>query len=277
MASMPPAWRSWKKHAARSNKFARVTSTIRFLDAAGKPIQGQVRLRHVRHEFDFGVNLQPWASLVRRKLRQKAWDACDGLFTMARDGTFWHAMMRSTGRELQPDEPFVYDAVDDPQHGPYWARKHGMDQRWHCLIYCHPKGRIPSWHTRIQTEDQWWPLIEKYIRTLAERNRGWFCEYDVINEMFTCRGFYKKTGSTHPRLYDPKVGLRMFQIADRYLPDARLVALENWSIGSTTDEHQGIKQIEKVHDYYKALLDLGTPVDILGTQAAFRYRQPGMP
>ncbi len=245
-------------------------------DAAGKPFAGPVTLRHVRHEFHFGVNLQPWASprWVEGDHRS-ARDAAAQLFNMARDGTFMASMLRNHG----PDDAFAFDPVDNPEHGPAWARSVGMALRWHCLLYAHPGptagGRLPPWHADVPSKEVWWAIIERYFTALHTRNRGWFEEYDVINEMHTCRSYYDQyPQSTFPRLNDPADAKRCFDLARRCFPGARLVALEWWRLGSIIDEHGGTRHQAKIFQLYQDLLDLGADIDILGSQGHYGVAHP---
>ena len=70
--------------------------------------------------------------------------------------------------------------------------------RWHCLIYeqwgspAWIDGKYadkPWWNDMPETEEQWWALIEKHLRTVAQHPHpvtgepiGDLLEFDVINE-----------------------------------------------------------------------------------------------
>ncbi|MCX7011745.1 MAG: endo-1,4-beta-xylanase [Candidatus Sumerlaeota bacterium] len=231
---------------------------VHFVDGDGKPIEtaGPVDIRLVRHAFKFGGNLAAVTQFVKTHPECKnALAVFEELFNLARVGNFWRQMEPKRGGPLQ------FDSVDADVA---WARERGMDIRFHCLIYNYEYS-APTWSKEIRTTEEWWPLIERRIREVAQRYGDTIGEYDVINEMLTNRKWYEANNPIHPPLSDPKVGARIFEIARKYLPKATLVSLEA-GIASTAESN---KSFQDIFNYQKALVALGAPVDVIGYQAHF--------
>jgi hypothetical protein len=110
--------------------------------------------------------------------------------------------------------------------------------------------------------------MEGYIAAVAERYGAAIGEYDVINEMImNLRHTQRLQGYRFPNLADPNVGLQIFNLADQYLPDAKLVVLECPGPKDTF-------LYRAVLEYHKRLLELGAPVDVVGTQCHFYTEDP---
>jgi endo-1,4-beta-xylanase len=234
--------------------------TLKVLNGKGDPVNGEIEILLDSHEFRFGANLTAVYRLSKHDpARQKGLDVISKLFNHVRVGSFWRH------DEPRQGSPLRWDDVDEQVR---WAQKHDMTMRYHCLIYTH-EPVLPSWHKDIQRTEDWWPLIEKRIKVVAARYGRLIYEYDVINEMVLHRDEELRY-TTHPPLGNPQNGIRVFEIAEKYLPDAVLVPLETHTL---TKENPIQKD---VFAYYRALLDGGAKVGAIGHQAHF-YAKGSMP
>ena len=228
--------------------------TLTFVDENGTPINNYAEIRLMHHEFQFGANLCPVTRLPKNHpARRVALEVIDELFSLVRVGHFWSI------EEPERGGPLNWRPTDaDVQ----WALSHGKDMRYHCVIY-NMYYAVPKWYKEVETTEQWWSLIEKRIRDVADRYGETIHEYDIINEMIMNLKWANKHNPLFPTLGDPRNAARMFTIARSYLPDAKLVMLET-HLCTLRNRHY-----QKLYRYYKKVLDLGAPVDVLGFQGHF--------
>ncbi len=228
--------------------------TIKFVDAGGRPVSGYATIRLLHHEFAFGANLCPVTRLpANHPARRTALQVIEELFPLVRVGSFW--------------------SVDEPQKGGAlhwnttdrdvdWALSHGKTMRYHCVIY-NMSYAVPKWFRRVRSTAEWWRLIEKRIKDVAGRYGRTIHEYDLVNEMLMNLKWADRNNPLFPTLADPRNTARIFRIADKYLPDAKLVMLETHLCTLQNPYYH------RLYDYYRAVLDLGAPVDVLGFQGHF--------
>lgn len=211
---------------------------LRVVDADGTPIAGQVRLRHVRHEFRFGGPFSENPLFL-------------DLFNAGRMNPHWGVIQKA---EDGPAGPYQWDRFDKKLNA---AHSRDISMRWHCLIYEeHGSPRWidaeyrsqPWWKNVPETEEQWWKLIERHLREVGTHRRpcdgkplGEFFEFDVINEtgsrMWTNERLeaagkpaaFPSAHNRHPNGW--KNAARMMTLARQYMPKSRLVALEPWPMG----------------------------------------------
>lgn len=228
--------------------------TITFVNENGIPINNHAEIRLVHHEFQFGANLCPVTRLPKNHpARKVALDVIDELFSLVRVGHFWSI------EEPERGGPPNWKHTDADVE---WALSHEKDMRYHCVIY-NMHYAIPRWFRKVETTKEWWPLIEKRIKDVANRYSGTIHEYDLINEMIMNLKWANRHNPLFPTLGNPKNAARIFQIADRYLPDAKLVMLETHLCTLKNRHYQNL------YRYYKRVLDLSAPVDVLGFQGHF--------
>ncbi len=227
---------------------------VRFIDAAGRPVRGSGEIRLVHHEFRFGANLCPVTRLPRgHPARRAGLEVIDELFPLVRVGNFWSVEQPELGG--QPE----WGRTDADVA---WARAHGKQMRYHCLIY-NASFALPEWYRRVESPAQWWLLIEKRIRDVAGRYGSVIHEYDVINEMIRHREWARRHNPAFPALDEPQNAARIIRMADRYLPDAELVMVET-HLCSMRNPY-----FLKVCRYFREVLDLDPPVDVIGFQGHF--------
>jgi len=235
--------------------------TLRFVDRKGKAVSGRAEISLLNHEFQFGANLCPVTRLpAGNPARETALEVIDELFNLVRVGHFWSV------EEPERGGPLNWEATD---RDVKWALDHGKETRYHCLIY-NMHYALPLWFREVKTTEEWWPLIEKRIKDVAARYREVIPEYDLINEMLMNLKWADKNNPTFPTLRDPATGARIFHIADRYLPEAKLAALETHLCTLQNPHYRNF------FEYYRRLLELGAPVDVLGFQGHF-YGAGAMP
>ncbi len=238
----------------RIEKIRKGNFTVRFLDERGMPVDSYAEISLMHHEFQFGANLCPVMRLPRNHpARKVALEVIGELFPLVRVGNFWSV------EEPEQRGPLNWVATDRDVE---WAVSHGKDMRYHCLIY-NMYYAVPKWYRQIRSTEEWWPLIEKRISDVAGRYGRIIHEYDIINEMLMNLKWADKHNPNFPTLGDPRNAARIFKIADKYLPDAKLVMLETHLCTLKNPHYQDI------YRYYKQVLELGAPVDVLGFQGHF--------
>ncbi|HDL77914.1 MAG TPA: hypothetical protein ENG36_04045, partial [Lentisphaerae bacterium] len=234
---------------------------VTFTDGNGRPVEGMAEIELLRHEFQFGANLCPVMRLPDdHPARRTALEVIDELFPLVRVGNFWSVEQPVRGGP--PDWTLTDQAVQ-------WAKSHGKQMRYHCVIY-NMWYALPRWYREVKSQEAWWPLIEKRIRDVARKYGDTIREYDLVNEMIMNLPWANRHNPLFPSLGDPRNTARIFRIADRYLPDAKLVMLET-HLCTLQNPHY-----RSVYRYYRRVLELGAPVDVLGFQGHF-YGSGRMP
>ena len=211
---------------------------IRFQTADGQSVTGKAEIRHLKHGFRFGAPFSTSRAFL-------------DLFNSGRMNPHWRNLQAG---EAGPNGPYRWDHYDRMLRA---AHENDILMRWHCLIYeqwgspAWIDARFqdkPWWNEIPETETQWWALIKKYLRTVAEHPHpvtgepiGDLLEFDVINEtgskMWTNihleeAGKPAAFPSAHNRHSRGNANAaRMICLARKYMPDARLVVLEGWPIG----------------------------------------------
>ena len=243
-----------KEARKRIEKIRKGTFTITFVDENGTPVTVYAQIRLVRHEFQFGANLSPVLRLPdNHPAREVALDVIDELFPLVRAGHFWSI------EEPKRGGPLNWGPTDEEVQ---WAFSHNKQMRYHCVIY-NMYYAVPKWYKQVKSEDEWWPLIEERIKDVASKYGRIIHEYDIINEMIMNLKWANKHNPLFPTLSDPGNAVRIFKIADKYLPDAKLVMLET-HLCTLKNPHY-----KKVYGYYEQVIDKGAPVDVVGFQGHF--------
>jgi hypothetical protein len=231
--------------------------TIQIVGPDGKPVRGEVEIRHVSHEFRFGC----YASSNPLFL---------DVFNAGRMNPHWSVIQKAGDG---PNGPYQWEHFDKLLNA---AHAHDVAMRWHCLIYEEygtPKWidakfqNQPWWKDVPATEEQWWTLIERHLREVGTHRRsadgkplGEFVEFDVINEtgskMWTNAHLeeagkpvsFPSSHNRHPNGWANAA--RMITLARQYMPQSRLVALEPWLMG---DLNNGMTK--RVLGHFKKLFD----------------------
>ena len=230
--------------------------TMHLVGPDGSPIQGEADIRMLRHEFQFGANLSGFGNLAEDSpLRGKAQDVVADLFSAVELQNSWQ------NTEPVKDGPMVWKRTDAEVA---WARQRHMFIRFHCLIYDFHYA-IPKWRDDVKTTDEWWPLIERRIRTTAARYGDAIGEYNVINEFVMNADWEKENNPLFPALWNVTNGARIFRMARQDLPKAELVSCEGRYAGASVSR----EDFQRQYDYNQTLLRRGAPVDVIGYQGHF--------
>lgn len=234
---------------------------ITFVDTNGAAIDSMAEINLIKHEFQFGANLCPVTRLAQNHpARRVALEVIDELFSLVRVGHFWSIEEPQRGGALR------WEYTDRDVR---WALEHGKDMRYHCIIY-NMYYAVPKWYTEVKTTEEWWFLIEKRIKDVADKYGDTIPEYDLVNEMLMNLKWANKNNPIFPTLGNPKNTARILRIADKYLPSAKLVVLETHLCTLENKHYQNF------FNYYKELLNLGAAVDVFGFQGHF-YGGGNMP
>ena len=113
-------------------------------------------------------------------------------------------------------------------------------------------------------------MIEERLKYIGKHFNGVIPEFDVINEVISKFAWNRNSPNAFWKLFpnfpefkDPKNAVKVYKLARKYIPDGKLVCLENPmpSIDS--------KLYLEVIDYWKELLANGADIDIIATQCHF--------
>jgi endo-1,4-beta-xylanase len=239
---------------------------LRVTGPDGAPFTGAIAIRLRRHAFLFGAAVSDTFQVRSGGVRATPEARATGLavaaelFNVATVNCHWSTTQPA------PEGPFSWAASDALMN---WARSQGLAPRMHCLVYMN-EGCAPRWHEQIRTEAEWWPLIERRIQAVAERYGRDYIEYDVLNETNFLGAWNREHNPGFPTYDAPATGVRIFQLARKYLPHARLLILDQF-IPTTRPGNPGF---EKYLAYCGQLLAAGAPVDAIGYQAHFYTGRP---
>ena len=256
------AGRSVMKQAQqRIEKIRKGDFSVRFLGSSNKPLKGEVEIKMVRHSFPFGTAI---TQVLRLKdsnpAKKEALAVCKELFTRVTVNNFWgHSQQTKDGR---PDFRIADKAVA-------FALNNNFDIRFHALIYIR-KGLSPRWAKQVKRSAEWWPHVEKRIKTVAQVFGDRIAVVDVINEIFYHDKWRKKNISKFPNQYDSKNVAKIFKFARKYLPNTKLIILEQFY----PTMYEKNKMFKQYYELNKRLIGLGAPYDGIGFQAHFYTRKP---
>lgn len=219
---------------------------LALVDAAGRPVSGEVHVRLARHEFRFGADLYGFPKLPEAARRQ-AEEVVDELFNTVVIVNYWRRP-----EFAETDQMLA------------WSREHGKITRFHALLY-----NVPPSFSQTGSDEERWKRIEDRIKTVAERYGSQIHEYDVLNEIATDKWVWAdKPDSAF--FSDPANGARCFALARKYLPDAELLNTDT-TIANTTSP-----ALAPILNYTRDLLVHGAPLGVIGHQAHF-YASGMMP
>ncbi len=219
---------------------------LALVDAAGKPVSGEVRLRLIRHEFRFGANLFGFPGLPEVS-RKQAEAVVDELFNTVVVVNYWR----------RPD-------FAETDQMLAWARAHGKFPRLHAVLFNVPRG-----FSQAGSDEERWRQIEDRIRSIAGRYGSEIHEYDVLNEIAADKWLWEG----HPDsafFADPANAARCFSLARQYLPQAELLNTD------ATFATTASPALAPILDFNRDLLAHGAPVSAIGHQAHF-YASGMMP
>ncbi|MFB3830114.1 MAG: endo-1,4-beta-xylanase, partial [Bryobacteraceae bacterium] len=245
----------------RIEKIRKGDFRILVLDRAGKPVTGELALRLARHDFKFGASLFGFPRLPQAA-REQALGVVDELFNTVTITNYWPENERSPGAERNWRDA---DAMLE------WALRHGKTPRFHAMLFT-----MPNWAPQVTSREEWWRIIEARIQAVSERYGTRIHEYDVLNEVamrawiFPPKDDPMLNSKVFPAFIETENGVRCFQLARKYLPDAELVN------NDTTILTPSSKGLPLVFKYSRELLAHGAPIDVIGHQAHF-YASGMMP
>ncbi len=240
----------------RIEKIRKGDFRLEVLDRAGKPVTGDLTARLVRHDFRFGASLFGFPKLPQAA-REQALGVVDELFNTVTITNYWPENERAPGAERNWRDA---DTMLD------WALNHRKTPRFHAMLFT-----TPNWAPQVKSGDPWWRIVEGRIRAVAERYGKRIREYDVLNEVaMRAWVFPAKDEPMRDWFADTENGVRCFQLARKYLPDAELVNNDTTILTPTS------KGLPLVMKYSRELLAHGAPVDVIGHQAHF-YASGAMP
>ena len=236
-------------------KYRKGDFTLMLVDTNGKPLKDtKINAELDKHQFNFGTNLFRLSSLPNSPLKRTALQTIKDIFNQVVVCDYWFNPRDKMG-DKQP-----FKDVE-------WAKANNMRTRLHCILY---ELRSETFPHRNYTTEECWEMIEERLKYIGKHFNGVIPEFDVINEVISKFVWNKnspdafwKLFPNFPEFKDPKNAVKVYKLARKYIPDGKLVCLENPmpSIDS--------KLYLEVIDYWKKLLANGADRDIIATQCHF--------
>ena len=261
-AQDPASKEVMKQAEADIEKYRKGDFTLRFVDEKGAEIRNAAATAELfQHQFAFGTILRKLLPLPEdSKVRREALKAITDIFNTVIVAGYW-----------EEQKPGKADAFDSPKQEYDWAVRNGLRTRFHAILYNVPSF-IPT--DKKLTEKDYWNIIETRIKDVAKNFGGKIPEFDVMNEMFTRKSFSDRIRNTNPAFpdfTDPAVAKRIFDIARKYLPNAKLVCLETQPDVRPPAADKSIPSAfdGPFVDYSKKLRDLGGAHDYVGIQGHY--------
>lgn len=240
---------------------------LTLIDSNGNAFEGSVEIEQVEHAFKFGAN--SWDFNQHPSAFSLSSESLQKLFNSANVCNYLNAWWR----EL--DEP--YGNWSQVRQELEWCGQLGLDPRFHIIQYVHMKK--PGWWRELDSEEKLWDFYTKRVADVADQFEGEFFEYDVMNEMIHWPYWFEKYdgaqyGMTNLFAFDwmrdPENGAKVVRQAREYLPDAKLVVLET----GIWNRHPENTFAREIHAYFKRLIELDAPFDVIGYQG--RYEPKGV-
>jgi GH35 family endo-1,4-beta-xylanase len=234
---------------------------LEFINQSGKKVNAHAVIEQQAHDFDFGADLYGFHSMSDNDpAKAMALKAIDTLFNTVIICDYWGV------NQNKLDGSHNWDS---PDYGFKIANELAKKPRYHALIY-----GFPHWLDGF-SEEELWGKIEDRIKHVADKYGDLITEVDVINEFINYQYWDKNPHAKYlrttkfPDFAKPENGLRVLQIARKYLPKAKLVVLESaiWSANNPV--------FQEIYNYHKYLVEHNAPYDYIGYQA--HYYAQGLP
>lgn len=237
-------------------KYRKDNFTFVLIDSNNNPVKGvKVKVELDKHQFNFGTNLFGLSKYPdENPLKRTALQTIKDIFNQVVVCDYWFNPRDKMG-DKQP-----FKDVE-------WAKANNMRMRLHCILY---ELRSETFPHREYTTDECWKMIEERIKYIGKHFNGIISEFDVINEVISKFAWEKNSPNAFWKLFpnfpefrDSQNAVKVYELARKYIPDGKLVCLENPmpSVNS--------KLYLEVIDYWKELLANGADIDIIATQCHF--------
>ncbi len=234
---------------------------LAFVDQHGNKINSNAIIELESHNFSFGADLFGFHKIRDDDpAKVTGLKAIDTLFNTVIICDYWGENQKKLNGPID---------WTSPDYGFKIANKLNKKSRYHALIY-----GFPRWFDGF-TEEELWVKIEERIKRFANKYGDVATEVDVINEFINYQywesnphGIYLRT-TNFPDIAKPENGLRVLQIARKYLTNAKLVVLES-AIWSTNNPI-----FQEIYRYHQYLIEHNAPYDYIGYQA--HYYAEGLP
>ncbi len=148
-----------------------------------------------------------------------------------------------------------------------FAEQRGLQVHGHVLVW---HQQTPDWVFTNDdgsdvSADVLWARVEEHIAAVAERYGGRVAYWDVVNEAFEDNGSLRD--SKWRQILGDDYIAQTFQIADRLLPDSKLV-YNDYSLFVQTKRDAVVAMVED-------LKARGIRIDAVGMQGHYNLRRPG--
>ncbi len=242
----------WRKAALeRIEEIRKSPLAVHVRDASGKPVPGAaVSVRQTRSAFEFGTCI---------KLVDLTGDTPDD------------AMYREKILELfnagSPENDFKWQVWLGEWEGNYdrsraieglrWMKAHHLAMRGHVLVWPGWKN-LPKFIRTLHEkgmDDRIMPVIAAHIADMAAVSKGYFSEWDVLNEPYTNHDLMDFLGDA--------IMPEWFKEARAAMPGVHL-AFNDFANQDESTDPAHCAHFEKT---IRFLLENGAPVDVIGLQA----------
>ncbi|MFI3248001.1 MAG: endo-1,4-beta-xylanase [Rikenellaceae bacterium] len=247
------------KQAAKDiDKYRKGNFSVTLVDAtSGASVTESAVIELEQHKFEFGVSLYRVADQAA-ELKRRAYEVTSDIFNKVTICDYFSTWNYSRDDGVVSNEQNLDPAMEHIN----FAQEHGMGMRFHAVWY-----NLPMWLDGDGwSEEEFWVMFEERIKYVADHYGDIIDEYDVINETVFWHGDFYKSNPGYPDFNDPEMAKRAFDLARKYLPDHKLVALEA-SIASTTNE-----TFLRTIKHHKDFIEHGVDYDYVGYQGHFYYQ-----
>ncbi len=239
-------------------KYRKGDFEVTIVDAqSGKPITQEVEIELANHKFDFGVNLYK-VELQSEYMIDKAHKAATDIFNMVAVCDYFSSWNYSPRNKVSNDH-ILKSALRDIE----FANANDLRMRFHAVWY-----NQPLWLNGFNwSEEEIWTMFEERIKYVAEHYGDEINEYDVINEIIFWHGDFYSANPNYPDFMKPELAKRAFELARKYLPTQKLVALEA-AIATTQEGNSFAKALQ----HHRDMIAAGVDYDYVGYQGHFYYK-----
>jgi len=239
LPEIPADW--YAKSDERIEEIRKGDFSLKVVDKKGKPYSGEVSVKLINHEFNWGtcLNFQDGAlENEYRKLALKHFNS--GVFENAFK---WEEYERQEGKPL----------TDDLDRYLQWGSKNNIPIRGHALIWGTENYGFDRHWARVKDDQFLKESMKKRITRDLTLYKGKITEYDVWNEPMHEPALFSRLGTD---MLDSA-----FIWAHKADPDAKLY-INEYSIISGTDA-------KGYRDMVEGMLKRGVPVHGIGVQGHF--------
>ena len=239
----------WRKEAqARINKYRKEELKVLVLDGKGRPVpRAKVEVKLQRHAYGFGAAIALHAMFNEKNVE----DAKQ--YQMAVTNLFNKVVFenRLKWKYFRENDAVLKEAID-------WCQTNNLPIRGHCLVWPAWRRLPPAMEQEFADRPEEFRLeIARHIQKMVNLYPDAFCEWDVVNELYSEHQFVDLLGK--------EAVVDWFKITKEANPNFKRYINDYAILAGHDQAHQ-----DNYYEWIRYLLDHGAPVDGIGLQSHFR-------